>query len=267
MNPSARALVNYWWLVVAGLVVGVLAAVIVVSQQSSKKYTAEAKLFVNAPNDPYLRTQEQTVTPQAPKLHAVRSVVPGTNTSTTKLRSVAQPPAVSYAAPDTDTLVKAANLYPFLITSDAVKRLREQVTGKVSGTVTATALNSSVNGFGVYHESPLPIIDVLAKSKHSGDATKLADGTGTAFAAWIAARQKAAKVPPAQRIAILKLAEPKLSSTGGPSAGLPLFVGLLVLLGFCGLAIVADRSRGPRRVEAAEPDEAPNTVASPNLGS
>lgn len=267
MNPSARALVNYWWLVVAGLVVGVLAAVIVVSQQSSKKYTAEAKLFVNAPNDPYLRTQEQTVTPQAPKLHAVRSVVPGTNTATTKLRSVAQPPAVSYAAPDTDTLVKAANLYPFLITSDAVKRLREQVTGKVSGTVTATALNSSVNGFGVYHESPLPIIDVLAKSKHSGDATKLADGTGTAFAAWIAARQKAAKVPPAQRIAILKLAEPKLSSTGGPSVGLPLFVGLLVLLGFCGLAIVADRSRGPRPAAAAEPDEAPNTVASPNLGS
>ena len=79
MNPSARALVNYWWLVVAGLVVGALAAVIVVSQQSSKKYTAEAKLFVNAPNDPYLRTQERTVTPQAPKLHAVRTVVPGTN--------------------------------------------------------------------------------------------------------------------------------------------------------------------------------------------
>jgi hypothetical protein len=269
LNPSARALVNYWWLVVAGLVVGALAAVIVVSQQSSKRYTAEAKLFVNAPNDPYLRTQEQTVTPQAPKLHAVRTAVPGTNASTTRLKAVAQPPAVSYAAPDTDTLVKAANLYPFLITSDAVKQLREQLTGKVPGTVTATALNSSTNGFGVYHESPLPLIDVLAKSKHSGDAKKLADGTGKAFTIWIAARQKAANVPRAQRIAIAQLAEPKLSSTGGPSAGLPLFVGLLVLLGFCGLAILADRTRGPRTAAepAAEPDEAPHGAASPNLGA
>ena len=57
-------------------------------------------------------------------------------------------------------------------------------------------------------------------------------------------------MPPAQRIAVLQLAEPKLSSTGGPSAGLPLFVGLLVLLGFCGLAILADRSRGPRAAAA-----------------
>ena len=55
-----------------------------VQMRKSKKYTAEAKLFVNAPNDPYLRTQEQTVTPQAPKLHAVRTVVPGTNASTTR---------------------------------------------------------------------------------------------------------------------------------------------------------------------------------------
>jgi hypothetical protein len=269
MNPSARALVNYWWLVVVGLVVGALAAVVVVSQQSSKKYTAEAKLFVNAPNDPYLRTQEQTLTPQAPKLHAVRTVTPGTSTPTTRLRSVAQPPAVSYAAPDTDTLVKAANLYPFLITSDAVKQLRQQCSGNAAGTVTSTALNSSTNGFGVYHESPLPIVDVLAKSKHSGDAGKLAGCTGKAFATWIAARQKAAKVPAAQRIAVLQLAEPKLSSTGGPSAGLPLFVGLLVLLGFCGLAILADRTRGPRAAvaPAAEPDEAPNRAASPNLGA
>jgi hypothetical protein len=67
----------------------------------------------------------------------------------------------------------------------------------------------------------------------------------------------------------VQLAEPKVSSTGGPSAGLPLFVGLLVLLGFCGLAILADRSRGPRAAAApvAEPDEAPNMAASPNLGA
>src|SRR3954451_9315982 len=107
MNHFARALRNYWWLAAVGLVLGILAALLVVTQQSSKKYTAETKLLVNSANDPYLRTQQATLTPQAPKLHSVRTVIPGTNTPTTKLRSVAQPPAVSYGAPDTDTLVKA----------------------------------------------------------------------------------------------------------------------------------------------------------------
>jgi hypothetical protein len=263
MNSYGHAFRNYWWLVVVGLVVGVLAAVLVVSQQSTKKYTAETKLFVNSPNDPYLRTQETQLTPQAPKLHAVRTS--SSSGSTTKLQQVAQPPAVSFAAPDTQTLVKAANLYPLLIESDQIKHLREQITGDTPGTVTATALNSSTNTYGVYHESPLPIVDVKAKSKHSGDATKLADGTVQAFAGWIVAKQKAAKVPPAQRITVLQLQEPKITSSGGPSAGLPLFIGLAVLLGFCGLAIVADRTRGSR--ERVAGDEAPQTVASPNLGA
>ena len=262
MNTYTHALRNRWWLVVVGVVVGVLAAVIVVSQQSSKKYTAETKLFVNSPNDPYLRTQQTTLTPQAPKLHAVRTS--GSAGSTTKLQSVAQPPSVSYSPPDTDTLVKAANLYPFLITSQPVKQLREQCSGTTPGTVSATALNSSTNTYGVYHPSPLPIIDVQAKSKQSGGSARLVDCTARAFATWIVAKQKAAKVPPAQRITVLQLQEPKVTSTGGPSLGLPLFVGLAVLLGFCGLAIVADRTRGSR--ERAS-DEVPQTAASPNLGA
>jgi hypothetical protein len=264
MKSYAPAFRNYWWLVVVGLVVGVLAAVLVVSQQSSKKYTAETKLFVNSPNDPYLRTQETTLTPQAPKLHAVRTG--GSSGSTTKLQSVAQPPSVSYSAPDTDTLVKAANLYPFLITSQPVKQLRERCSGSTPGTVTATALNSSTNTYGVYHPSPLPIIDVQAKSKRSDGASKLVDCTAGAFSTWIVAKQKAAKVPPAQRITVLQLQEPRVTTTGGPSAGLPLFVGLLVLLAFGGLAIVAERTRGSRERKPAE-DEAPQAVASPNLGA
>jgi capsular polysaccharide biosynthesis protein len=264
MNPSVRALAHYWWLLVAGLAVGVLAAVVVVSQQSSKKYTAETRLFVNSPNAPYLRTQDKVVTPQAPKLHAVRTVKPGTNTPTTKLQSVSQPPSVSYSSPDTDTLVKDANLYPELIVSDEVKQIRERQIGRVPGTVTATALNSSTNTYGVYHPSPLPIIDVQAKSKHADGSSKLVDCTAKAFATWIGAKQRAAGVPVAQRISVSQLAEPKVTSTGGPSAGLPLFVGLAVLLGFGGLAILADRTRGARAPAA---DEAPQSVASPHLGA
>ena len=47
-----------------------------------------------------------------------------------------------------------------------------------------------------------------------------------------------------------------LTTTGGPSWGLPLFIGALVLLGFCGLAVIADNARParePASVERAAP--------------
>ena len=63
-------------------------------------------------------------------------------------------------------------------------------------------------------------------------------------------RQKASGIPASQRIAVERLGV-RIRSTGGSSAGLPLFAGFIVLLGFCGLAVVADRLR-PRRSEPVE---------------
>ena len=51
------------------------------------------------------------------------------------------------------------------------------------------ALNSSTNRFGVYHASPLPIVDVMAKSSTAAIAAQLASATVEAFATWIRQQQ------------------------------------------------------------------------------
>ena len=51
--------------------------------------------------------------------------------------------------PDTQVLVNAANLYPLLIQSDVIAKLRRDTYGPTPGTVTATALASSTNTYGV----------------------------------------------------------------------------------------------------------------------
>ena len=175
-----------------------------------------------------------------------------------------QPPPASSEAPDTQTLVNAANLYPLLIESDRIKAIRESQAGTIPGTVKANALNSSTNTFGVFRPSTLPVDEVKATSRTAADAAELATATVTAFATWIKDQQRAAGIPSAQRIIVTQLEEPTLTTTGGPSWGLPLFVGALVFLGFCGLAVIADNARPAReRVRASEP--APSTSASPHL--
>ena len=77
--------------------------------------------------------------------------------------------------PDTQTLVNAANLYPFLIQSDQIARYRESLYGMTPGTLTALAHNASTNTYGVYHPSPLPIIDVTAKAKLASNPSHPSD--------------------------------------------------------------------------------------------
>ena len=156
----------------------------------------------------------------------------------------------STIATDTQALVNAANLYPLLIQSEAVAKLREARYGPARGTLTVAALASSTNTFGVYHPSPLPVITVKASAHRPAVAQKLAVDTVKAFNVWIVSRQKASGIPASQRIAVERLGV-RIRSTGGSSAGLPLFAGFIVLLGFCGLAVVADRLR-PRRSEPVE---------------
>jgi len=229
MSPILHALVRFWWIVAAGLVAAVLVAVAVVAQQPSPLYTASENVLVTSPSAPYLRT------------------VP----SATKTK---QPATSAAGTIDTQSLVNAANLYPQLIQSDATARLRESLYGPAPGTLSAVALASSTNTFGVYHPSPLPVITVKASSHTPAAAEKLSVDTVKAFSIWILGQQKASGIPPSQRIAIDRLGV-RVRSSGGRSAGLPLFAGLVVLLGFCGLAVVADRLR-PRPAAAAE-DSAP----------
>ena len=255
MSATAGALLRFWWLVVAGIAAGALVAVLVYSLESEAKHTATTRVFVSSPSAPYLRTQQpQSV---APRVRTVRKASGGT-------RTVQQPTSASSEAPDTQTLVNAANLYPLLIESDRIATIRESQAGTIPGTVKANALNSSTNTFGVFRPSSLPIVEVKATSRSATNASKLATATVTAFETWILEQQRRSGIPSAQRITVSQLQAPELTTTGGPSLGLPLFIGALVVLGFCGLAVIADSARPARDVErASQPAHA--TAASPHL--
>lgn len=261
---TGHALLRFWWVILIGLAAGILVAIVVYDRESGKKYTGTTRLFVNAPSAPYLRTQQTQVTQQSPKVKTVRTKVRGRSSPSVTLQPVAQPPSVTSAAPDTQTLVNAANLYPLLIESDQIARLRESLYGVMHGTLTANALNASTNTYGVYHPSPLPIVEVKATSHSRANASKLAQDTVLTFGKWIAAKQKAAGVPASQRIAVQELQEPVLTSTGGPSKGLPLFLAALIVLAACGLAVLFDRSR-PSEARTPAAEAPPGTAASPTL--
>jgi hypothetical protein len=253
MNSNARALARFWWLILAGLVIGGLVAVFAYSVQSGKKHSATAQLLVNSPTAPYLRGSET-----------------GTASRTTKLRPTRTTSTGGAVPPDTQTLVNAANLYPFLIQSEQIAQYRKSLFGSTPGKLTAVAHNASTNTYGVYHPSPLPIIDVTAKSKLAADATMLVEQTDQAFAKWITKEQKAKGIPTSERLQVQELTLPVVTSTGGPKPGLPLFAGALVLFAFIGLALVLGRTE--TKAEPAterEPEQlrAPDAPASPTFHS
>jgi hypothetical protein len=253
MNATVGALLRFWWLVIAGIAAGVFVGVLVYSLESQAKHTATTRVLVNSPSAPYLRTQ--TTQAGTPRVRTVRNPRGGT-------RTVKQPPSASTEPPNTETLVTAANLYPLLIESDRIARIREAQSGKIPGTVKANAFNSSTNTFGVFRPSTLPIDEVQATSRTAANAAKLATATVAAFQTWIIDQQRNAGIPSAQRITVTQLETPVLTTTGGPSLGLPLFIGALVFLGFCGLAVIAGNSR-PAREPARASEPAPS--AAPRL--
>jgi hypothetical protein len=260
VNSTAGALVRFWWLVLLGVVAGAFAAAAIYSLEAQAKHTATAQVLVNSPSQLYLRTQQTTLTPQPSKVLPVRGH------KGTVLKSVQQGATSTNGSPDTQTLVNAANLYPLLIESDRIKQLRIALIGRVPGTVKATALNATTNSFGVYRPSSLPVVEVTATSKHAADASAIATATVSAFGTWLVKEQRSAAIPTAQRITVQQLQAPKLTTTGGPSYGLPLFIGGLVFLGFCGLAVIADNAK-PRRAreEAPRSEHVPTASAEPRL--
>jgi capsular polysaccharide biosynthesis protein len=230
-GTNVRALTRYWWLVVAGLVLGAAAAVVVYKQEAKPRYTATTNLFVNSSSAPYLRTQQ--------------GAQPNARTKTGN--------SATKATPDTNTLVNAANTYPLLIQSDRISQVRQRHYGTIPGTVTANALNATTNTYGVYRPSPLPVIQVKATSTTPEHAEQLVDGTVAAFQLWMRQQQKQHQIPPSERISVQQLSTPTVATVNARSKGLPLFIGVLVLLAFCGLAVIADNRRSDGTADVAEP--------------
>ena len=67
------------------------------------------------------------------------------------------------AAPDTNTLINAANLYPLLIESDQVAEVRREPVGPIPGFVTAQAV-FAINTPGRFEPSRVPVIQILANA-------------------------------------------------------------------------------------------------------
>ena len=274
-NGFLPALTRFWWVMILVLGIGGVVAIASVDRISLSappkltprghpSYSASAELLVDSPSSPFLRT-------------AVSSVSKGqtrTETIAGKTVSKSSPTVVSSAPPHTETLVNAANLFPLLIESDGVAKVRAHLFGPLPGSVTAQAVFASQNTFGQFRPSPVPVVTVSATSTSGPLAIKLANGTVTAFRHWLTARQSASAVGRPDRIVIQELSSAGAAyKHGGTSLGLPGILFVVVLVAFGGLAILLDRLfPAVREVEArvvrphsgdgSSAVEAPTAVAS-----
>jgi hypothetical protein len=261
------ALKRFWWLCVIGLVVALAAAFLTVysvslstfkvHHRARPTYTASALLLVNSGANPYLRTAVTLTPPSANSVSAAKTARASTSTSATlgaaaAPTQAARPPVVH--APDTHTLVQAANLFPLLIQSDQITRQRVKMFGKLSGVVTAKAVYSFVTP-SRFKQSSFPVIQVQAAAGGPKAAKRLAQETTLAFTSWLVSSQNSSRVPASERILVQELQAPRGAiATGGTKKSLPLAVGVIVLALFLGAAIVLDRVR-PRGETASNPIE------------
>src|SRR5262245_24659311 len=240
---------RFWWLLVIGAGVALIAAVATVADISAgvppkvtydakPTYSAKQLELVTAQNNPFLRTQQRTVVTQ-------RAANGGSNN-----RATTTPQAtIQLQAPNVDVLVRAANYYPYLIQSDQVVAIRNRRFGQLPGQVSAQALNSfaSANRF---RESTFPIIEVTGTAPTAEQAKAVTTATVAAFREWLTKSQNAAKVPENERVLIQDLQRPENAvATGGPKHGTDIIVGILIFGLLAGAALLLHRLI-PRRPDA-----------------
>jgi len=241
---------RFWWLLVIGAGVALIAAVATVADisagvppkvtyKSKPTYSAKQLELVTARNNPFLRTQQRTV------VTTQRAANGGSNN-----RATTTPQAtVQLQAPNVDVLVRAANYYPYLIQSDQVVAIRNQRFGPLPGQVSAQALNSfaSANRF---RESTFPIIEVTGTAPTADQAKAVTTATVAAFREWLTKSQNTADVPENERVLIQDLQRPENAvATGGPKHGTDIIVGILIFGLFTGAALLLNRLF-PRRSDA-----------------
>ena len=226
----SAALVRFWWIAVAGACTGILVAVSMLYQlpsfspREAPVYSAAARLFVTSAEGQYVR------------LSVPRPVESPTASAGGEAGLV-----VVNETPNVQPLLSAANLYPLLIESDEVAKLRDERYGVLPGDVIATAY-TSVSTPTRYVPAELPIIDVVATSSTAREAMTLAQATADTFKLWIKTAQDRAEVAPRDRILIELLRAPREAfPSGGPSYGIPILAALAIASAFFILAIVLDQ--------------------------
>jgi hypothetical protein len=226
----SAALLRFWWIVAAGAAFGLLIAVSMVyslpsfTPRDKPVHTAAARLFVTSAEGQYVRLSVPT---------PVES--PGT---------AGRPDGglvIVDETPDVQPLLAAANLYPLLIESDDVARLREEKFGLLTGEVSATAY-TAVSTPQRFLPAQLPIIDIVATSPTPREAMSLAAATANTFDLWVKRAQDRAGVAPKDRILIEQLRAPREAfPSGGPSYGLPILAAIAIIAAFVILAVVLDQ--------------------------
>ncbi len=230
-SPVTAALRRFWWLLAVGGVVGLLAAVSMVyeipsfEQRDGRTYTAQSRLFVTSPEGQYVR------------LSVPREIETGADGGSTSGGG----PAVTQVPPNVQPLLAAANLYPLIIVSDDVTRLRTKMFGRLPGRVTANAF-SAVSTPQRFSPAQLPVVDIFATSSTPKQAITLANATADAFGRWIRIEQNRAGLKPPERILIREIQVPQIAiPSAGPSWGVPMLVAFALVAAFGFLAVVLDQ--------------------------
>jgi capsular polysaccharide biosynthesis protein len=230
VNSYGSALRRNWWVVAIGVVVAIAVATWMAYEvpgftpREKPVYTANARLLVTSSEGSYIRVS----VPRRVDDESVSGIASDGS------RVVNEPP-------DVRPLLAAANLYPLLIESDHVTKLRAEMFGPMAGTVKANAVSAVVTPTR-YRPSQLPAIDIFATSSSAEKAVALANATSKSFKRWIQLEQAETKLKPRERIIIQELRVPTGAvSSGGPSFGIPVLAALAVLAGFGLLAVALDR--------------------------
>jgi hypothetical protein len=252
VNPYLRAARRFWWVLAFGLSLACLAAVMAVyrvelgvpptlTARERPTYTAGSRVLVTSGERPYFRVTVDKL---------VEAPASGEGDEPGEI--------LVNAAPDTNTLINAANLYPLLIESDQVATVRRELLGPIPGFVTAQAV-FAINTPGRFEPSRVPVIQILANSDTPEAASRLATGTVEAFRTWIMRQQQGANIKQRERILIQQIQGPRdVVATGGTSLSMPVLAAFAILLAFGGLTLLldrmfpADRRRGAV-VESFEP--------------
>jgi hypothetical protein len=259
VNTYFRALVRFWWLPVLGIAVAAVAAISVVNKitpgappkltpRATPTYTATTEAIVASTTKSYFKTKE-TITTAPVKTYQLQSYIdPVTGKHVTKRVPLTQPAQKRRVDPNTDALVKAANLFPLYIQSDAVTRLRLKMFPTLpvnAGTVTAKTVGS-VSTNTKSKASYIPAVQITATAKSEKGALDLAQATYQAFERWLTLESKG--VPVRDRILVDQLNVPfKAAKSGGPSYPLAAFVGIAVLFAFVIMTGMLDQAFPRRR--------------------
>jgi hypothetical protein len=273
VGAYAGALRRFWWVLVIGAVIALLAGLSArfsislfppgLEEKDSVTYTAESRILVSSAQNPYIRGQQTTFVEQPGS--ADEST---TDESTTGVGDTSGEPSADGAsvdtvpfvsAPDLNTLIRTANIYPFLIESDPVASYRRELYGDLPGSVTALGVTSVVTANRI-ELSEIPVLKLVAVADSNDDAIALADKTAKAFIGWLEREQNRARprIIPEDRIVVEQLTVPTgAAASEGPSTTLPVLVFLVVLAAFCVLAVLLDRlipaRPGRPDVEKVEP--------------